>query len=559
MKKILYFLLGAIILSSSCQDPEYVLATANRQGITSLTAIFVEGEYAEKVAVEYKIADASTDKLVIPIPYYYPESSDNETDQYMSKIKVQAELAPNCLLSPSLGILDLTKENYFTLTEPDGTQRKISIIGTRKKSSACQLLSFSLPELGISGSIDEENKTIALPTLDDLKPVNASYAISPHASISPDPAVDKIDFNQSVTLTVTAHDGTQSVYTVEKKIPEKISYGYRVGSESLAYTIDLTTNGMPAICHPTIALCGGYLVVNYGDGSAPIYFNAATGGAKLGTVNIGNLATGSITSDNGGNMLFCNYAQVGDTWSLYTTSDLKKEPVKLLSMQNSGSFPIGSRLSVTGDISTNAIITSAFDGAGAGSNQFVRCIIKNGIIGQPEVITINGVGYWFAMDANAKIAYRTADVADGYFIGHYNYNDQLNFIDGNSNSAVSALGGQSDGSAWGYNNSVVTTVTFNKANYLALYAVGYFPQWGMNSILYLYDVTSMTGFSGTVNATDLLKMSSSVKSYNGADPSEPRTGDVLMMPSANGFKMSLFYIDNTCKTVGCYEFDCIKK
>ena len=52
MKKILYFLLGAIILSSSCQDPEYVLATANRQGITSLTAIFVEGEYAEKIAVE---------------------------------------------------------------------------------------------------------------------------------------------------------------------------------------------------------------------------------------------------------------------------------------------------------------------------------------------------------------------------------------------------------------------------------------------------------------------------------------------------------------------------
>jgi len=50
-----------------------------------------------------------------------------------------------------------------------------------------------------------------------------------------------------------------------------------------------------------------------------------------------------------------------------------------------------------------------------------------------------------------------------------------------------------------------------------------------------------------------------VKSYNGADPTEPRTGDVLMMPSANGFKMSLFYIDNTCKTVGCYEFDCIKK
>ncbi len=560
MKKIIYSFLGMLAILSSCQEPEYVLPTANRQGITSLTAIFVEGEYAEKVAVEYKISDSSVDKFVIPIPYYYPESSDNETGEYMSKFKVQAELAPNYQLSPSLGILDLTKENYFTLTEPDGTQRKISISGIRKKSSACQLLSFALPDLGVTGSIDEDTKSVALPTLDELKATMASYTLSPHATISPDPAVESIDYNQPVKFTVTAHDGTQAVYTVEKKIPEKINYGYRAGSESLAYTIDLTTNGMPAVSHPSIAVCGGNLVVNYGDGSTPIYFNASTGGTKLGTVNLGNAtATGSVTSDTGGNMLICNYAQAGESWSLYATNDVKQEPKKILSMQNTTSFPVGSRLSVTGDISSNAIITSAFDGVGAGSNQFIRCVVRNGVVGQPEIVTVSGVGYWFAMDANAKVAYRNTEVEDGYFVGHYNYNDQLNYVDGTSNTATSALGAQSDDSGWGYNNSIVSTTTFNKATYLALYAVGYFPQWGMNSIFYLYDVSSASGFSGTVDATDILKMSSSVKSYNAAEPSQPRTGDILLVPSTNGFKMSLYYVDNTCKTVGCYNFDCIKK
>ena len=62
-KNILYLLLGILALTSSCQDPEYVLPTADRQGITSLTALFTSGPYVDKEAVVYTIADASVDKL----------------------------------------------------------------------------------------------------------------------------------------------------------------------------------------------------------------------------------------------------------------------------------------------------------------------------------------------------------------------------------------------------------------------------------------------------------------------------------------------------------------
>ena len=50
-KNILYLLLGILALTSSCQDPEYVLPTADRQGITSLTALFTSGPYVDKEAV----------------------------------------------------------------------------------------------------------------------------------------------------------------------------------------------------------------------------------------------------------------------------------------------------------------------------------------------------------------------------------------------------------------------------------------------------------------------------------------------------------------------------
>ena len=99
-KNIQYLLLGVLALMSSCQDPEYVLPTAERQGITSLTALFTSGPYVDKEAVVYTIPDASVDRYVIPIPWFYPEDSENETAEYMKTMRVQAKLAPNCTINP---------------------------------------------------------------------------------------------------------------------------------------------------------------------------------------------------------------------------------------------------------------------------------------------------------------------------------------------------------------------------------------------------------------------------------------------------------------------------
>ena len=122
MKKIFIMLAGALMLLASCQKPQFVEPTAERQGITSLSAIFTFGPYMDMEIVRYQIGDPDAERFVIPIPYYYPEASFDETTPYMTKVRVQAELQPNCLIEPSLGdhLLDLTQENWFTYTNAQG-------------------------------------------------------------------------------------------------------------------------------------------------------------------------------------------------------------------------------------------------------------------------------------------------------------------------------------------------------------------------------------------------------------------------------------------------------
>ena len=62
---------GALMLLASCQKPQFVEPTADRQGITSLSAIFTFGPFMDSEIVRYQIEDPNAERFVIPIPYYY--------------------------------------------------------------------------------------------------------------------------------------------------------------------------------------------------------------------------------------------------------------------------------------------------------------------------------------------------------------------------------------------------------------------------------------------------------------------------------------------------------
>ena len=461
-------------------------------------------------------------------------------------------------------ILDLTKENYFTYTDAQGYKKQICITGERVKSNKCQLLSFSIPAEDISGIIDEEHKTVSLISAEDLSSCLAEYSLSSHATMSPDPKTEALDFNSPVELTVIAHDGvTKQTYTVQKAVPDKLPYGYRKGSETELFKLDMGVIGLPwtSANSPSLAVNGNNLVVCLGDGStAPTYYNASTG-SKIGNMTLGSVGVaslGCVTSDSKGNILLATKAANGKSFSIYKTSSVTTVPTLLISYTNNTSLDMGTKVSVQGDINTNAAIIATCDGtASSGSNTFVRWIITDGVLGSPEVVSVNGVGYWGSPVSNTKVVTKGTTAQSDYFLSYYDPN-VLYWVNGTSNNASKSLSNSDNGNSWAMNNNCLDARTFNNAQYLVLVSTAHFPQWGGTPYLYMYDVTSDGSFTGTVSTSDALTFNPSLSSFGSAD-GVAATGDVLFAPTTDGYKLRLYYVDNNCKIIGGYEFDCIDK
>ncbi|MBR5857046.1 MAG: DUF5018 domain-containing protein, partial [Bacteroidales bacterium] len=205
MKKI-YYIIAFVVLAalSACQKPDFVEPTAERQGITSLKAYFTFGKFVDQLMAEYVIVDDNTDYFEIPIPWYYPEESEDATLIYMTAVRVRAELAYDCKIDPPLSVLDLTLENRFTYTNEKGESRPIIITGKRTKSSKCDLLNFTLAEpYKLEGFVDNDAREIYLFSVDDLSNYTAVAKPCAHATIKEDLSIPR-NYNEPQIVTVVA-------------------------------------------------------------------------------------------------------------------------------------------------------------------------------------------------------------------------------------------------------------------------------------------------------------------------------------------------------------------
>lgn len=550
-------MLALALAFTGCAEEENVAPTANREGITSLSAYFTSGTYQDKLAAQLSTTSSETTDYVIPIPYYYPEESDYVPSEDMKAMKVTAKLENNCFLSPGLGVLDLTKKNEFTYTNPYGEQKKITISGQLTHLNKCAIKSFMAEPGDLSGVIDEDSKTISLVTMDDLSKMTADVVLDPHATISPDPSVPH-NFNDGFEFTVTADNGVdKSTYKVMKQIPQKMDNGYRAGSEKELFVNDMTTLGVkdPNAIHPTLACVGNFVVLNLGDGSAPQYFRKATG-SKVGTIALGEAkATGAITSDNVGNMLICNFADNGQTLNIYKTNDVTKAPTKLISYTNGLGVGIGARLHVQGDLNSNAVITAT----PYSCNNAIRWIVKDGRVGNPENILMS-VAAWGAQDDAAKVVGVDAEGKNGSIVDYYQGGAcQMYYLSDWKTSAN--LVQDNSGNAWGYNTAAIDVRPFNKARYLALFEMGYWPDWGLTGHIYLYDASNPASVTGTTDGCSMLKYAYTIPDNFGSVgyASDGRFADVLVTPSEDGYFLYIFYASNTHLSFGGIQVDCIKK
>ena len=563
MKKIFILIAGALLTLASCQKPQFVEPTADRQGITSLTAIFTFGPFMDSEVAKLSITDPNAERYVIPIPFYYPEASFDETTPYMTKVRVQAELQPNCTIEPSLGdqLLDLTQENWFTYTNAQGDSRPICITGERVKSDKCELISFAIKDPALTGVIDKAAKTVTLITVDDLAACVANAQISAHATISPDPAEVR-SYNEPVTFTVTAHNGVNKTeYVVAKGLPEKIEKGFNTNFVEQLFNIDpVSMLGLPAYTEnvgPTLAYVDGKLVIAV-NGPAPIYVNAKTG-VKEGTVTLGDAQAHSVTNDEGNYILYCNHAAGGETFKIWRSTGVDVAPELYHSFTNPTSLPMGSKMKVNGSLDGDALIVIPHEGV-AGvteSGQISVVEVKGGAIVNTTVVDLSSIVTWGEAYVNtAAVVAASNDMADGWFTSQYEPS-ALKYING-AGAEVASI--PSDMTGWGLNPNCIDAKSFNNVEYVALFVVSHFPAWGMGPELYLYDVTDKAQVTGgDVTQVPGTVLSNRAITWYQTGSYSIASGDVVIAPTADGFTFQLYYYDHNSQVIGGYAADCIKR
>lgn len=573
MKNKILILLVCAALLTGCHQPEYVKPTTTALGLNSISAQFTKGDYAYNSAAIFTTAVSNlTDEIVVKVPYYFPQDSDNQVDaSLLQTMRMTAAIDYNCTIKPNLVVLDLTKSNEFTFTDGRGEAHTIHIRGEITKLSGKNFLAFQVLSPEMTCLLDNAKSTITLTynqTM-DLTKCTVDYTLSPHATCSIS-LKDAIDFTKLKTITVTAQDGTTHDYSVilSDVTPVKISYGYRTGSEKQLFNLDMENLGLARAetRNTSLAVLGSYLVVSSGDGTTPIYLNKTTG-AKVGEINLGSAtADGFVKNDQAGHMLICNHSNTD--FKIWTTTSVTEAPTLLLEYATTTGYALGGKLSVQGNVKGNAIIAAPYEGNDAGTiNQVAIWVIQGGVISDPQIMTLSGfvglnwaAGYWGQADGMPAFTPVSSNVNDGFLFSVYDENVTY-LVNGSTFAMSSLLTPLSDASNFNYNNWEVRE--FNKARYGALLITGYFPAWGGVPTVYVYDMTNLSNVSGTVKGTSALAMTISGNSHydqgGGTGGNLRAAGDVVLYVSTDGYYMSLYYIDQNNRIIEGYQVDCIKQ
>ncbi|MFZ5429103.1 MAG: DUF5018 domain-containing protein [Bacteroidota bacterium] len=547
-------MLSILLFAGGCHEPDELLPPVSRHGINSITATFEDGT---GVFTGY-FAEGSNE-IVIPIPYYFPESSNNQVGQEkLKRMRVKANLDDNVIVSPALLYMDLTQNNVITVTDQLKQQKQYTVRGEIRKSSECQITEFSLPSIGLAGVINENAKTISLVAVEEIPEVLASVTLSYHATISPDPRVVALDYNTQPQLTVTAHDGvTSQIYTVLKETPVKLPYGIRSGSAKLLFAKQLKADLGITTDHLTggIAATREHIILNTRNANS-IYIHAKTG-EKLGEVELGDIK-GSLTNfyntaDDNGNVLICNLAPNAGSFKVWKLASVTSSPE--LMIEWNGEVAIGRKLSVMGSIDSDAIITAPILAAG---QRFARWTVTGGQLTSqtPEIITMSGLEKGWT--TNADIIYTSAtDLSSDYFVASYSDNT-FAWVNGNTNTVRKKL----DGISANYIPNAVDYVTFNNAKYTTLNWVNSF-NWGAADAVWMLDVSNDANFTGnleTYTCPAVVWQSDRDKwGPKGITPVVPNTngtGDVAFTVSEDGYFLYLYFMFTNGFVVG-YQFDCI--
>lgn len=548
--KLIMALASILFLIGGCQSPEELIPSVSRDGINSITASFM-GDDSSENSFSSEI-DHNNGIITIVFPYNYPRTSNNVlTLADLDHMRVSANLDDNVTISPALLYMDLTKENLITITDQTKTKKQYKVVAEIRKSAESAITSFELIGPGLTGVVNEENKTISIIAIDEIGPTLAKVSLSHGATMSPDPREVELDYNEEVKITVTAQNGTStSVYTVKKDVPAKVEIGMREGSGKVLWAKKLQSDLgiVPLNLTGGLAVTKDHVVINT-RGEESIYLNRKTG-EKEGTLNmssiVGSLTNFYNTADDDGNIFVNNLAPNAGSFKIWRIKDVTSTPE--LYIEYNGGEALGRKISIKGSVDKDAIITAPIYGEG---KHFLRWEVKNGALVSttPEKLTISGIegaAWW----NNADIVYSNpSDVNSDYFAAYYTPPRKLAWVDGVTH-AVKAWGPEISGN-WIVN--AVDHAMFNNNAYVVQNSINSFT-WGSDDTILLFDASSTNSIS-----TPIWK--APIGTYGGKDNAGQNangTGDVVLKVSDDGYYMHLYFMFTNGQVV-CVQFDAIAR
>ncbi len=503
----------------------------------------------------------SNDTIYLNINYYYPEDSDNEVS--LSKILLRASVPSDSKISPSLDeFWDLTQPRHLTVTSGTGEVNKYVVVAKKEGNTTVTnaVLTFedgTGTQQNVQAIINSDKINFSVVPGTVVNNATITYTINRHSTGSITNG-GGVDLTTPKPFVVSSAGNAKRSYTLQMIEAKRLPKGIREGSARVMFAkrmkadlgidADNMTGGM--------AVSDKYIVLNT-RGQNSVYLDAMTG-QKLGAIDLGAIK-GSLknfysTSDDAGNIFVCNLVpNDGNTFTVWKMSSITATPQPYIQW-NSGATPLGRKLSVIGNVNTNAIITVPLNANG--SNSFARWQVVNGVLSSstPEIISIAGYS-WSNNNADVIYTSPTSVTSDYFAIGYSN--NKLVKVSGATNTIVSSL----DALGSNFIANAVDYIEFNNSKYVAYNHVNTFT-WGSADQVFLIDTEG--GFSGdpslSSGATPGLIWAAAKGEYgaNGAQgPANGNgTGDVIMRLSDNGYYLYMYFMFTNGYVVGV-QFDCV--
>jgi hypothetical protein len=203
------------------------------------------GKNVEKKIVEFKfgllnpVVAATINEEEKTIKAEVPAGTD------ITALEPSVAISNGATVTPASGVKqNFTKAVVYTVTAEDGSKQDYTVSVAVKKSSDKKITEFKFANPAVTGTVDEDKKTVSVlvPAGTDVSALEPAIVLSSKATVDPAAGV-KQDFSKPVVYTVTAEDGTKQEYTItvtvevgksgEKKIVE-----FKFANPAVAGTVD---------------------------------------------------------------------------------------------------------------------------------------------------------------------------------------------------------------------------------------------------------------------------------------------------------------------------------